>query len=134
MRQINDYTDQKIGAYKVLRQVDKKPGSKTTSWECKCDCGNLAIRPGKKLQDHKRLITSLNSQIGEELFTFEDADSDCGCGSAKQKKLMKKRVFDKILRYLEIKKEIDSWYQEDLKKLEALKKEIEELRNVCTSA
>jgi hypothetical protein len=134
MRQASDYTNQRFGSYIVKRRVQKKPGSVDIRWECQCDCGNTIIKASKKLRDMVNSIKQLNETIGMQLFNLEDLNTDCGCGDANKKKLKKKKLYDLIVRYDLMKKQVDELYKKDLETLEKMKIEIEEMKNVFVSA
>ncbi len=66
----NDLTGQRFGKLTAICQVSKPKGCKTKGsyWKCKCDCGNIIIRPASYLQSGHALscgCTKKGSQ-GEE--------------------------------------------------------------------
>lgn len=126
----NNYTGQRFGAWTMTKILPKNPDEKFITWECVCECGTKSRRAVKKLIEHTQSIKKLNEKIGVELFKTEDMRTDCGCGAANMRRARKMKLYDLIIKYETMKKEVEELYRNDEEVLKKMEKEIEEMKNV----
>lgn len=57
-----DITGQRFGRLVAVKPTDKRAGTGSIVWECRCDCGKVVYEPANRLRYHTSNVTS------------------CGCG------------------------------------------------------
>ena len=64
-----DLTEQRFGKLVAIKSTEKRNGSGSIIWECKCDCGNLAYIPAKSLSYGETNSCGCLTSRGEMIIT-----------------------------------------------------------------